>query len=350
MVDPTVEVNLEDPAAMQATIQQLVGMVSSMQGELQRLQSQTPASAAHVPLASPALSSDGDSKLKIPTPKAYDGSQAPGAVENFLFDCDQYFVAKHTPADKQVFFAAALLEGVAKTWWRFLCHKAGAQVDILYDWSTFHAQLLDRFRVVNATRHARDQLADLKQDGSVRSYAQKMQDLALQIPSMQDDELLDRFLRGLKTRTRMEVTMREPQTFEDAVKLADRYDSLFNPGFGFGRQPVPGRAPVARPSIPFTPRFANPPAAGPVPMEIDALKRRNPPLTPQERARLMKVGGCFYCRKERAGHIAPNCPLKPSSQVPRVNQVEREPEAPTEHPDLIDLHSEPRDSENFTPQ
>ncbi|GAQ92802.1 hypothetical protein KFL_011450010, partial [Klebsormidium nitens] len=217
---------------MQATIQQLVEVVSSMQGEIHRFSSQTPTPAvapAPVHHASPAVTSDGDSRLKIPTPKAYDGSQASGAVENFLFGCEQYFVAKQTPADKQVFFAAASLEGIAKTWWRFLCQKAGARVDALYDWNVFHDQLLDRFRVVNAMRHARDQLADLKQEGSVRSYAQKMQDLALQIPSLQDDELLDRFLRGLKTRTRMEVTMREPQTFEEAVKLADRYDSLFSP-------------------------------------------------------------------------------------------------------------------------
>lgn len=261
-----------------------MGVVSNMQGELQRLQSQNPAfvAPAHVPFASHAvLSPDGDSRLKIPTPKPYDGSQASGAVENFLFDCSQYFVAKQTPADKHVFFAAALLEGVAKTWWRFLCHKAGTRIDALYDWQVFHDQLLDRFRVANATRHARDQLADLKQEGSVRIYAQKMQDLALQIPSMQDDELLDRFLRGLKTRTRMEVTMREPQTFEEAVRLADRYDSLFTPGFNFSGQAIPGRAPAARPSIPYVIRSTNPPIAGPVPMEIDALKRRNPPLTPQ---------------------------------------------------------------------
>jgi hypothetical protein len=172
----------------------------------------------------------------------------------------------------------------------------------------------------------------------------------VQIPSVQDDELKDRFIRGLKTRTRMEVTMRDPETFEDAVKLADKFDSLFTPGLaGFGfKQQTPGKSTVARMPIPILPRPANPSPLGPVPMEIDALRRKNAPLTPAERARLMKLGGCFYCRKV-AGHIAISCPDKPSSQVPRVNNVER-PEVLPEQPDLIDLDSELRSSENSMPQ
>jgi hypothetical protein len=34
------------------------------------------------------------------------------------------------------------------------------------------------------------------------------------------------------------------------------------------------------------------------------------PLTAEERERLMKVGGCFYCRE--IGHVAPQCPTRPS--------------------------------------
>jgi hypothetical protein len=234
-----------DPAAMQATISQLVGAFAGLQNDVQHLLQQRtnePSNPTPPLNAMPAMVSsltDGDSKLKLPTPKSYDGSQTPGAVENFLFDCEQYFVAKGIPSDKQVFFASALLEGSAKTWWRFLCQRPGLELDTLFVWQTFHDQFLDRFRAVNANRHARDQLANLKQEGSVRTYAQKMQELAVQIPSVQDDELKDRFIRGLKTRTRMEVTMRDPETFEDAVKLANKFDSLFTPGlagFGFKQQ------------------------------------------------------------------------------------------------------------------
>ncbi|GAQ93650.1 hypothetical protein KFL_017600010 [Klebsormidium nitens] len=167
-----------------------------------------------------------------------------------------------------------------------------------------------------------------------------------EIPNVHDEELLDRFVRGLKPRTRMEVTMREPSTFDEAVKLADRMDSLFTPGFGLDRQPK-GRFNSTNP-IPILPRPANP-VADPVPMEIDALRRRLPPLTDAERDRLRKIGGCFRCRQ--TGHIATNCPLNTQSPVqrPGVNHIDHQ--APsTDHPDLIDLDSEPRSSENFTPQ
>jgi hypothetical protein len=43
----------------------------------------------------------------------------PGAVENFLFDCEQYFKAVPMVDKKYVLFAATLLEGSGKTWYRY---------------------------------------------------------------------------------------------------------------------------------------------------------------------------------------------------------------------------------------
>jgi hypothetical protein len=188
-----------------------------------------------------------------------------------------------------------LLDGSVKTWWRHTCtiHRAAGTLDTLYAWATFYALLLERFRPVSASHHARDRLASLKQDGPMMTYAQKMQELALQVSDMTDPKLLDRFMRGLRSRTRMEVAMREPQSFDDAVKLADRYDSLFSPGFGFSRQPSGFGTRVSALPVSFAPQSANPILPTPTPMEIDALRRRPAPLTPEERTRLMKTGGCF---------------------------------------------------------
>jgi hypothetical protein len=89
-----------DLAAMQATISQLVGAFAGLQNDVQDLLQQRtnePSNPTPPLNAMPAMVSsltDGDSKLKLPTPKLYDGYQTPEAVENFLFDCEQYFVAK----------------------------------------------------------------------------------------------------------------------------------------------------------------------------------------------------------------------------------------------------------------
>jgi hypothetical protein len=85
------------------------------------------------------------------------------------------------PADRRVFFASGLLEGSVKTWYRFLTEQAsGNPEDMakLQDWDTFSALLWSRFMAVNATRHARDTLAALKQTSSVHEYARKFQSLS----------------------------------------------------------------------------------------------------------------------------------------------------------------------------
>jgi hypothetical protein len=343
--------------AMQAAITQLAVLVTGLQREvkLTTLQSvSAPVQQTSLTTASDhgqgnrtTASSEVTRKLKLPLPKSFHGSSTAGAVENLLSDCEQYFFGMSVAADRQVLFAAGLLGGSAKSWWRFLCQRLEGTDEhaSLYLWSYFHAELLARFRAVNASRHARDKMASLKQDGSVRTYAYKLQELSTQVPSMQDEELLDRFIRGLKPRTRMEVVMREPESFDEAVKLADRFDSLFFPGFGFDRQPKGNR--IGTNPMPILSRPVNP-VSDPTTMEIDVLRRRGAPLTDAERDQLRKIGGCFRCRQP--GHIAANCPLNQSNvQRPTVNHVEQLVPI-TEQPDLIDLDSEPRSSENFTPQ
>jgi hypothetical protein len=304
-----------DPLVMQAAITQLAGLVTGLQSELHRLTAQVETRPEQAPpRVTPAAQGQGTQtasrevtgKLKLPLPKSFSGSSQPGAVENFLFDCEQYFIGMDVAADKQVLFAAGLLEGGAKSWWRYMCQRLEGTEDLveLYTWSSFHAELLARFRAVNATRHARDKMASLRQDGNVRTFAYKLQELAMQVPGMQDEELLDRFVRGLKPRTRMQVVMREPETFDQAVKLADRFDSLFSPGFGFDGQPRGNR--IGTNPTPILSRPANP-VSQPTPMEIDVLRRRVAPLTDAERDRLRKIGRCFRCRQP--GHIATNCPL-----------------------------------------
>jgi hypothetical protein len=339
-------------AMMQAALTQLTGMVSGLQGEVQRLQAQLGEreQAPAPPPPSEVHISQG-SKPKLPLPDKYDGSSQAGAVENFLFKCDQYFLGMDTPVEKRVYFASGLLTGAGASWWRFTC--MASQDNSLYEWGMFKEQLLARFQAVNSARHARDQLAGLVQSGSVRAYATKMQELALQIPDINEGELKDRFIRGLKRRTQEAVVMREPGTFDEAVKLADRYDSLWGSANLFSNQPRKTAAgtwaTANRLPVPTNPTPPRPTGAGPVPMEIDTLRRRPTPLTATERSRLMETGGCFYCRQ--LGHRIADCPNKPPVRPVRRSVAQVESTAtPEAQPDLIDLGGEPREPENCMPQ
>ncbi|GAQ84542.1 putative retrotransposon protein [Klebsormidium nitens] len=332
MVD--VDPGAQGGAALQAAIGQLTEVVAEMAGQMQHMQAQLeeqrataaaaggagvppmePAAEAQVPAAGvPGAGIPGGKNLRLRFSEVYDGSSTAGAVENFIFDYEMYFEGMDTPVDKQVYLAAGLLTGSAKSWWRYTGLAHGGN-QTLYSWDAFSGELLSRFRAVNSTRHARDKLAGLRQDGSVRTYAQTMQESSLQVPGIQDEELLDRFIRGLKPRTRQEVIMREPETFEEAVKLADRYDSLWGSA---GLQSGFARPTFAANGV-RTSRVQTP------------LSFSNPAPTRQP------------------GHLIAECPNKPPVQR-TVAQGER-PADPTEHPNLIDFGlEEPRCSENSLPQ
>ena len=48
----------------------------------------------------------------------------------------------------------------------------------------------------------------------------------MQLPPMEPMHFLDKFLRGLKPKTRMEFELKYPQTLIEAIRLADSFDSI----------------------------------------------------------------------------------------------------------------------------
>lgn len=59
-------------------------------------------------------------------------------------------------------------------------------------------------------------------------------------------------------------------------------------------------------------------------MDVDSIRRTT--LTLDEKRRLIDSGGCFYCRKPAAGHVARDCPMK--TIRPRVRGLETDANAP----------------------
>jgi hypothetical protein len=133
----------------------------------------------------------------------------------------------------------------------------------------------------------------------------------MQVPNMDGGEQLDRFVRGLKAKTRKEVVMREPVNLDEAIRLADWYDFLIT-GFGLGARYTGFRSGVQSQGSAFT----NPnPAPGPTPMKIDALKRKSAPLTQAwNETTFARLGGA-----STANSLATSWPTvqpNPSSQLP----------------------------------
>lgn len=246
-------------------------------------------------------------KARFPKPDTFSGDRSGKEnVEEWLFVASTYLTACGVTADlDRLTIATGYLRGAALTWWRRI-NQPGAP-NRISTWDGFCNGMRHTFQPINPAETARDKLAGLRQITTVRQYATLIRNTALDIPSITDDELKDRFIRNLKPATRTEVRMRNPASFEQAVELAERYDAMrYN--FPRSRQTIP---------------FGN--GNGPSPMELGAMTdsrsrpngnngngQRRPKLDPALQKQLIKEGKCFYCRQP--GHLAINCPEKKKQQ------------------------------------
>ncbi|CAO3588579.1 unnamed protein product [Absidia cylindrospora] len=80
--------------------------------------------------------------------------------------------------------------------------------------------LTDAFRPTFSQRDRRDQLASLRQSGTVGAYIDSFLEITLDIPSMTTEEKVDHFVRGLKSNIRCHVEAFDPTTLKDAQRLA----------------------------------------------------------------------------------------------------------------------------------
>lgn len=243
-------------------------------------------------------------------PETYDGRRDP---EIWLYGVELYYAASSIVSEyTKIAFADALLRGDALIWRR--------TTDSPATWEEWKALLISAFQPVNPTETARDLLARLRQTTSVSVFAAIFRATILRIPHITDDEKKDRFIRGLKPKIMHDVKMRAPDSFDEAVRLAVRLDSLdiwrpSNPR-DHGRT---GNSNPSRPepmdldvhAVTSTPAALHPYVNAIIksrPGTPTAFNSRPPrkPLTDREREDFRKKGICFKCR--RSGHMARECP------------------------------------------
>lgn len=225
-------------------------------------------------------------------------------VDDWIFTMRLYLITKGVPADLQTVTAASFLVGDALRWFQALTVRTG-QLSI--NFNEFETGLRAQFAPINESRNARDKLANLVQERSVRSYIQEFQRLCLRITDMSEAEKLDRFLRGLKRHVRVEVELREPHTFDEAARMAERVDVIT-----FERRSESPRENM-----------------GVAPMEIGTLVKQQPPfpqrrgLSVKEKDTLREQNRCYHCKEK--GHIAQRCPKRNANYRPRrvrINNIE----------------------------
>ena len=115
---------------------------------------------------------------------------------------------------KRILFNKAQLRGAASAWLQHLdtIQDDSAQTQAL-TWNQFKQLLTDRFRPVAVSKLARMQLNTLRQTGSVEQFIQQYMQVISAIPSMTEEERVDRFITGLKPHIRNSIHMFDPNTY-----------------------------------------------------------------------------------------------------------------------------------------
>ena len=269
---------------LKQTNQKLLEKTESLHGQAQSLQAQVAKVKAE----------ELQKRWKVEPPPIFHGNKAGPKISMWLFHLRQYFETIGVHDEIMIVnYAASLLRDNAMVWWK--CHIDLADrklVPRISTWKEFYAAITAEFQPINTTKIARDRLAELRQRNSVQSYAFEFRNITAEIPGMTEDEKVDKFIRGLKEKTRQEVDIRDPKTLDEAIRIADRYDSI---SFQSHRRQLP-RISTQRSSA--------------TPMELDNVNMRRQQW---ETKKNEQSGACFLCGK--VGHYKHQCPSKKKNQV-----------------------------------
>lgn len=250
---------------------------------------------------------------KLPEPDTYHGDRSPGAVESWIRTMERYLQLTSLNDHEWVPFAVMKLRDEAEEWWQQRS-LYGPEVS---EWTEFRKHIIVEFRPLNATQQARDKLAVLRQTGTVVDYVAQFRGVRIQIPTMTDEEALDRFTRGLQDDIRAHVVTRFPSTSEEAQRMALAYESARNIRHELSNTTNP-RQDVRSPEYLRSNDVA--------PMDLDVIRSR--PFQQgwrnyggQSRSRSSRTPSsmhnkqCFNCGG--MGHVARLCPSQPGSSSSR---------------------------------
>jgi hypothetical protein len=241
------------------------------------------------------------------TPPTFDGaSKSAAAVSQFLFQLGCFFKLNSIIAGAdRIAYVGLSLSDAASQWLMLYERQIGA------DYELFVTLFSKEFAPANPTRAARAELWSCTQTGSLADYNARFRALANQISDLSPAELADRYTHGLKSAIRNKIIESGDTTFDAITERAARIDQAHALSAAYptasaaagssNHRPQSYRAAaIATPSAPSI--FLDPS----VPRRI-GLDRKGP-ITPEVKAELTRLRGCFYCRW--TGHQSYNCPEK----------------------------------------
>lgn len=273
-----------------------------------------------------------DKEPKISGPSPFSGRK--DEAMEFLLKCDNVFDVQprsYATTKSRIAYVTNLLKDEAYRWvMPHLSLPIDEQPLWAKDWPAFKEEFKRVFGDSNIIESSRLKLKYLRQTGACTTYATEFQRHAAYL-HWGDEALRHHFFDGLKEDVKDKLlTPNHSATIQDLVHKAIEWDDLlFQRRKSHDRQPNPQSGATKTRSNPTmqtrtvqtTIPITTTTTPGATPMDIDGVRTKYGPITPEERQRRKNENLCFYCAKP--GHLSRDCRARPNKgATTQVNAVD----------------------------
>ncbi|GJT90848.1 putative retrotransposon gag domain, nucleotide-binding alpha-beta plait domain protein [Tanacetum coccineum] len=121
-------------------------------------------------------------KIDVPKPSPFVGKREARAVDDFLWEMEQYLEGFNMVDDaSKIKMATRYLKDTATLWWRHRYGDIERGTTTIDTWAEFVADFQKQFYPKNAKNEAKNRLRKLKQSGTIQEYIKEFTTLGLEI-------------------------------------------------------------------------------------------------------------------------------------------------------------------------
>jgi len=217
---------------LQQQQQQYNQQMLAFQQELQSLRTQMNNNNSSSSSSSSSSIKKKKSLYRPSQPPSFNGEHNNFIATQWIYKVEQFFIVAETEEEDKVNIAALSFEKNAMQWFVHLrdslINKTLEEQRIIKEWLEFKKEFLKYFQPVEVSRLSRAKINDIKQTGTAAAYCNIFTQLLNNMGGSESMDLQNQlflFRKGLYKSIRMYVDLKEPKSLDEAMRLAQRFEA-----------------------------------------------------------------------------------------------------------------------------